>query len=71
MKQNIIAYTEPGFQPGYVSINKLDSGDVEVIVRASPFDGQFGKTVSMVIPQGDAAAKMLSANAPQFECKNV
>lgn len=36
MKTNIFAHTESGHAPGFVSINRLDNGDVEVSVRASP-----------------------------------
>ena len=36
-RDNIFAYTAPeGTYPGYVSINRLESGDVEVTVRAAP-----------------------------------
>lgn len=34
MRENIFAYTAPGgAYPGYVSINRTESGDVEVTVR--------------------------------------
>lgn len=37
MTDNIFAYTAPeGSYPGYVSINRTESGDVEVTVRAVP-----------------------------------
>lgn len=36
-RENIFAYTAPeGSYPGYVSINRLDNGDIEVTVRAAP-----------------------------------
>jgi hypothetical protein len=37
VKQNIFAYTAMGGSyPGYVSINRLENGDVEVTVRSAP-----------------------------------
>lgn len=38
--ENIFAFTEPGSEyPGYVSINRLENGDVSVSVRAKPKRG--------------------------------
>lgn len=50
MSENIFAYTAPGGSyPGYVSINRLDNGDVRVSVRAAPttldHGGGFGSHV--------------------------
>lgn len=34
---NLFAYTQPGgTYPGYVSINRLPSGDVQIILRSEP-----------------------------------
>lgn len=43
MKECVFAYTGPTHNgyPGYVSVNRLENGDVEVTVRAAPteYDG--------------------------------
>jgi hypothetical protein len=60
MRSNIFAYTDVSgiSYPGYVSINRTESGDVEVTVREAPtvnrdvygHDIREGRTAAYVIP---------------------
>jgi len=55
MQKNIYAHTfmDPCF-PAFISINKLDEGDVEVIVRSkAKQDGSCGDTSSIKLVQKD------------------
>jgi hypothetical protein len=41
VKDNLFAYTAAsGSYPGYVSVNRLENGDVEVSVRSAPRERQ-------------------------------
>lgn len=73
-RENLFAYTAAtglGYPP-YVSINRLETGDVEVTVRAAPkinqdcygHDVTEGKMVSVVVPAADWD------NRPQLEGGN-
>jgi len=48
MQTNITAFTAGGFYPPFLSINLLDSGEVEVIVRSeAKLDGSCGDCSSI------------------------
>lgn len=68
MKRNLAAYTAPPPEayPGYVSINRDESGDIEVTVRAAPtvVDGApvCGQTSAFTVPAADWDALLASLN---------
>lgn len=62
MMRNIYAMTEPGKQPGYLSINQLENGRVRFTVRSPGKDGDLGNQAEIEItPQ--QAVQMATAVA--------
>ena len=52
MKKNMFAYTatKPSY-PEYASLNKCQTGEVELMVRGEANDGECGQTVALVLPR--------------------
>lgn len=64
MSKNIYAYTEPsGNFPGYVSINELEDGTVEFLVR-NPRD-QYASSMILTRPQFEDLAQALYSKATE------
>jgi hypothetical protein len=64
MKRNLFAYTAPtgaGYPP-YVSINTLESGDVEVIVRGHPVAVEASDELPAHLRQGPTVSAIVPAN---------
>lgn len=61
MHKNIFAWTPPGFDPPYVSLNQQTDGTITLDVRgARKSDGSYGDCVRVILP-GDVVTALAGA----------
>ena len=67
MQHNIFAFTDTGFSPQFLAINKVDEGRYEVIARSAPMgDEAYGNTAVVVL--NAAQLRKLAETLFSFAC---